>query len=300
VIWRIRRGRSSRSFGDRFSGLTSHEEGAYPGSRRIAVRLALACLALLTVAASPRGGCGRPPYEPCAGKACGEPCAACAPGDASCVEAAAEKACDAAGACVASGTFTCPTAPVDPCAGRACGEVCTVEPPCRSATPPCLMPSVLGRCDAAGLCVAADVSCPPPPPPPGPCTGKPCGAPCSRCGDVPCMSPVATVCDGLGACVPVKPGLCADPCAGKSCGEACNPCGDAAPCPTFAATACDRSGKCVTATPWLCYDPCAGKGCHDSCEPCPPGATGCAAVLCVTWCDGAGRCLCAGGGAACP
>ena len=211
------------------------------------MRFAVACLALLAIAASSRGGCGKPPheYEPCAGRVCGAACTVCDPGDPSCVETAIVKACDPAGACLAAGTFTCPPAPADPCAGKACGEVCTVDPPCRSATPPCMLPTLLGRCDVDGLCVAADPSCVPPPP--DPCAGKSCGESCSLCGSVPCMSPVATACDRRGACVPVTPALCLDPCAGKACGDTCNPCGDAAPCPTFAATACDRTGGCVFA-----------------------------------------------------
>lgn len=215
------------------------------------MRLALVFVALLAVAASPRGGCGRPPYEPCAGKACGAACTVCAPGVEGCFETADVKACDAAGECVAADTVKCPGPTPGPCEGKRCGDDCAVDPPCRSATPPCLMPSLAGRCDAAGSCVAADP-------------------------------------------------VCVDPCAGKRCGESCNPCGDANPCPTFAATACDLAGQCVTARPGLCYDPCAGKTCHEACAPCAPGDGACMAVACLTWCDGAGRCVCSGSGAACP
>lgn len=142
-------------------------------------------------------------------------------------------------------------APASPCAGLACGAECTIEPACRSSTPPCLAPSFLGHCDAAGACVPAAVTCGP------------------------------------------------SPCDGKRCGDPCNPCGDAHPCPTFAATACDRNGACVLLTPGLCYEPCAGKACGDPCSICPPGAGDCAAILCITSCDAAGRCTCTGGGAAC-
>ena len=222
------------------------------------MRLAVACLALLAIAASSRGGCGTPPhdYEPCAGKDCGAACTSCDPTDRACAETAIAKACAPGGACVPSGTFACPPATTDACAGKACGDACAIEPACRSATPPCMMPTLLGHCDAGGLCVAADPTCAPPPPP--------------------------------------------DPCAGKGCGDSCNPCGDANPCPTFAPTACDRSGRCVFAAPWLCYDPCAGKVCHEACSICPPGVAGCAAIMCVTSCDGEGRCTCSGSGAACP
>jgi hypothetical protein len=217
------------------------------------MRLAIACLALLAVAATSPSGCGKEPYQPCAGKRCGESCAECAPGDHDCVETAVVKACDAAGTCTAAGAFTC--SPPDPCAGRSCGDECTIDPPCRWSTPPCMAPSALGHCDGAGACVQDAVSCAPPP---------------------------------------------VEPCAGKKCGDSCNPCGDAAPCPTFAATACDRAGQCVTATPWLCYDACAGKKCGERCSICPPDAADCGMVMCLTACDGAGRCTCAGGGAACP
>jgi len=216
------------------------------------MRLALVCFALLAVAASSRGGCGKTPYEPCAGKACSAACTECAPGDPGCVETAVVKACDADGNCAAAGTFSCQ--PADPCSGKSCGVECVVDPPCRSSTPPCMTPSMLGHCDAAGACVAGDVSCAPPPP---------------------------------------------DPCAGKTCGDSCNSCGTVS-CMTLVATACGRDGKCVPATPWLCYDPCAGKACHDACQACPPDATGCFETTCLKWCDGAGQCVCAGPGAACP
>ncbi len=219
------------------------------------MRLAVACFALLLLAmtSSSRGGCGKTPHEPCAGKICGAACTDCAADDTSCAQTADLKACDPDGACIAAGTFTCH--PADACSGKTCGAECVIDPPCRSSMPPCMMPSLLGHCDDAGACVQDEVSCTPPPPP--------------------------------------------DPCAGKACGDSCNPCGTV-PCMTLVATACDRYGSCVPATPWLCYDPCAGKKCHDACQVCPPGPTGCAEAMCTKWCDGAGQCVCSGGGAACP
>lgn len=189
--------------------MTLRVRGAYPGTVARAPRL-LALVALLAVAASPRGGCGPHDgsgYVPCGGKACGDACSLCAPGEPGCVETAVVKACDPAGACVPAGTFACPAA--EACAGKRCGDACTIDPPCRSAVPPCLAPSLLGTCDATGTCVTVPPVCPP-------------------------------------------------------------------------------------------YDPCAGKACGASCDPCAPGATACPAIACVTACDGAGRCTCAGGGAACP
>ena len=63
---------------------------------------------------------------------------------------------------------------------------------------------------------------------------------------------------------------------------------------TLVATSCDWSGQCVPTTPWVCYDACAGKQRDEPCSICPPDATDCVAPMCVTSCDGAGRCLCSG------
>jgi hypothetical protein len=171
------------------------------------MRHAVVLVALLAVAASPRGGCGKDPYEPCAGKSCGTACTVCDPADKGCVETAVVKACDAAGACEAAGTFTC-TAP-NGCAGKACGTVCTIDPPCRSAFPPCMMPSVMGFCDGNGTCGTAAPPCP------MPCTGPAPG------------------------CYPD------DPCAGKACGETCSPCPPGTACPMImCAMSCDAAGRC--------------------------------------------------------
>src|SRR5512138_2487639 len=112
----------------------------------------LAVLALVLAAAAPRPGCGSgTAYAPCAGKACGDGCTACAPDDRDCVETAVVKACDPAGRCVPRTDGLCATAA---CAGKACATECTIDPPCRSATPPCMQPSQLGHCDPGGACVA--------------------------------------------------------------------------------------------------------------------------------------------------
>jgi hypothetical protein len=101
-------------------------------------------------------GCVQPPYDPCAGKKCGEYCDACVPGEP-CPMYFAATACNAAGECVTAGTFTCEPAP-DPCAGKGCGDDCVIDPPCY---PLCLMPSLLGKCDASGTCIATPaVTCP--------------------------------------------------------------------------------------------------------------------------------------------
>lgn len=207
------------------------------------MRFGIACLALLAVAATSRGGCGKEPYEPCAGRSCGAACTVCAPDDAGCAETAVLKACDPSGSCVPSGSFACATA--DPCSGKACGAECTIDPPCRSYNLPCGMPSVLGHCDAGGACTQDAVSC-------GrtgdQCAGKPCGTGCAPwCGTGPCMTLVATVCDGHGQCVTAMPGLCYDGCAGKKTGDSCDLCPpDATDCmQIMCVTACDAMGRCL-------------------------------------------------------
>jgi hypothetical protein len=169
------------------------------------VRLAIAVVALLSVAASPRGGCGTPAEGPCAGKSCGATCNPC--GDAKPCPTLIASVCDAAGECVGAAAVTCP-GPASPCEGKRCGEGCTIDPPCRTATPPCLAPSLAGRCDAGGSCVAADPVCAAPAY--DPCAGKACHAPCLPCapGDGACLAlACVTWCDGGGRCV------CQDPAA---------------------------------------------------------------------------------------
>jgi hypothetical protein len=216
------------------------------------MRLVLAFAALLAVAASPRGGCGKDPYDPCAGKVCGAACTLCDPADRGCAETAVVKACDAGGACLATGSFSCPSPSLDPCAGKACGAPCTIDPPCRLASPPCMMPSVAGFCDGAGTCSAMPPPCPAPPPV-DPCAGKACGAFCNPCGDAnPCPTFAATACDLAGRCV-TAPVRCDDPCAGKACGEACNPCAPGTACPAIlCVTSCDAGGRCTCAGPSTC------------------------------------------------
>lgn len=225
------------------------------------MRFALLTTALLAAAAT-RGGCDPsqvPPYDPCAGKSCGDSCKACPPDDPSCFETAVVKACDARGLCAPAGTFVCSAAdcagkpcgtPCDapcplgapcpapvacdgkgacapltislcggPCAGKACGEACTYDPPCRLASPPCMVPSVVGQCDATGACVPGLATCTPF----DPCAGKKCGETCSLCppGATGCVEPMVLcvmACDGTGRCTcagadPLA--ACADACAGS-------------------------------------------------------------------------------------
>jgi hypothetical protein len=156
------------------------------------MRLALAAAAVIAVAAS-RGGCGpasKAGYDPCAGKACDETCELCPPDEPGCVETAELKVCDGVGRCVPwSLAVVC-----DPCAGKACGNACVVEAPCRLATPPCMVPDLLGQCDASGACIPAGaLTCPPT----DSCVDRGCGVPCLAMDG---MAPMA--CDGAGSCAP--------------------------------------------------------------------------------------------------
>jgi hypothetical protein len=181
----------------------------------------------------------RPPYDPCAWKACGAWCRACAPWDKHCAETAVLKVCDPAGACVIQGTpFVCPGLP-DPCAGLACGSECTISLPCHLATPPCEAPQQLGHCDLSGQCLPGDATtCQPS----ADCAGKACGASCNPCGtDQPCPTLfAATACDPWGRCVTALPGLCA--CVDKACGESCDPCDGL--CSHPYASTCEGTGHC--------------------------------------------------------
>jgi hypothetical protein len=100
--------------------------------------------------------CPPPPFDPCAGKACGDTCRLCDPADPGCIETDVVKFCQADGSCSplqpscetvfcggiagipCPGAGTCVDDPSDDCdpknGGADCGGVCT--------------------CDALGLCVA--------------------------------------------------------------------------------------------------------------------------------------------------
>jgi hypothetical protein len=212
----------------------------------------VALLALLAVAAS-RGECGRtPPYDACAGKACGDACTLCPPDATDCAETAVVKACDPQGHCVPQTAGMCAATA---CAGKACGDDCVYDPPCRSSVPPCMMPSAPGHCDPSGACIPGD-------PPPGlclphpDCVGKACGESCNPCGpDATCPTLIASACDRFGNCAGDVPWLCYDPCAGKACGEGCKACPplpDGEGCfETMEAKACDAAGRCTSQTPDL-------------------------------------------------
>jgi hypothetical protein len=227
----------------------------------------VALLALLAVAAS-RGECGRtPPYDACAGKACGDACTLCPPDATDCAETAVVKACDPQGHCVPQTAGMCAATA---CAGKACGDDCVYDPPCRSSVPPCMMPSAPGHCDPSGACIPGD---PPPPglclpqPPSWGCEGKACGDPCGYCppetdpANCPVQTVAPTACDAQLQCVNEGSFTCPPPpswgCVGKKCGDSCGYCPpdtDPANCPvpTFAATACDARLQCVTEGTFTC------------------------------------------------
>jgi hypothetical protein len=167
------------------------------------MRLAFLSAALLAATVS-RGGCDASrdtPYEPCAGKTCGDACTACAPNDPDCVETAVVKACDPSGQCVAASTSACTA--FDACTGKACGDACSYALPCAYAEPPCMVPELGGHCSAQGECVPEDVAvtC-------GladPCAGKACGEACRLCPPdaSDCVETMELKeCDSSGQCVP--------------------------------------------------------------------------------------------------
>lgn len=213
------------------------------------MRLAIP-LALLLAATTSRSGCGDDsrPYEPCAGKACGDRCALCPPDATDCGETAVVKACDPFGRCVPEVPELC-AAVLGPCEGKGCGAECVIEPPCATADPPCLMPSVLGHCDPRGACYPGI-------PPPGfclphpDCSGKACGRSCNPCGpDRTCPTLIPSACDRFGACVGDVPWLCYEPCAAKATGACCTLCppGASGCFETMVLKACDASAACVPA-----------------------------------------------------
>lgn len=219
------------------------------------MRLALTLAVVLAAVTNGRDGCGQtttPPYDPCAGKACGESCAVCPPDARDCAETAELKACDPAGRCVsATPGLLCPVP--DPCEGKVCGEECTISLPCHFATPPCLAPVQLGHCDLTGSCVPGD---PGPCAPHPDCVGKACGDECNPCGpERVCPTLIPSACDRFGRCSGDVPGICYDPCEGKVCGETCTICPPGATdcAETMELKACDASGRCVSrTTPFVC------------------------------------------------
>lgn len=173
------------------------------------------------------------PYEPCAGKSCGDLCTICAPDDPDCIETDEIKRCDPFGACTGDepicepacmegemkmdacntcgcvdGQWVCTEKACGymPCLGKACGDGCTI---CDPLDLECNEDDVIKACDPDGLCVAetpelcegAYV----------PCEGKVCGDMCTICApdDLDCAEDaVIKACNAIGECVPDTMDLC--------------------------------------------------------------------------------------------
>jgi hypothetical protein len=105
------------------------------------------------------------PYDPCAGKSCGEICDPCAPHDPSCTIISADRRCDRHGAC-ASSPAVCGDAgsndaaggagAYDPCAGKACGEACKLCPP---DDPLCVESEEIKTCGKDAVCSSSSKTC---------------------------------------------------------------------------------------------------------------------------------------------
>jgi hypothetical protein len=83
---------------------------------------------------SPGFGCDGcappPPYDPCAGKACGDGCLPCPNGDPKCGGLIADTFfCDRNGACTTRSSVCAGGPGYDPCAGKTCGASCTLCAP---------------------------------------------------------------------------------------------------------------------------------------------------------------------------
>jgi len=155
---------------------------------------------------------GPAPYQPCAGKTCGDSCTICPPGDPTCAETAVLKFCHSDGACSASPPACIPPPPpppkYTPCGGKSCGDLCTI---CEPGVPGCFETAVIKMCDSAGscsptmpVCGAKDAG----PAPYLPCAGKACGASCTICepGVPGCFeTAVLKQCNAAGACSPSVP-----------------------------------------------------------------------------------------------
>ncbi len=148
---------------------------------------------------------GEEPYEPCAGKSCGDACTQCAPDDDDCFETEELKVCDPNGVCVSNTGDVCEAA-YDPCEDKACGDECKL---CAPDDDDCAEDQVVKACNPEGQCVPiADGLCE------GfydPCADKVCGDECKLCApdDPDCIeSQELKACDTGGKCVSDVGDLC--------------------------------------------------------------------------------------------
>jgi hypothetical protein len=198
---------------------------------------------------------GPAPYQPCAGKTCGQSCTLCAPNDPTCVETGVVKFCHSDGSCKDFAPACIPPPPpppYNPCASKTCGQSCTL---CAPNDPNCVETAVLKQCNAAGQCTANAPACKPAY---NPCGGKTCGQTCSLCDptDPNCVeTAVLKFCHSDGvckdyapACIPPPP---YSPCGGKACGQSCTLCDPTDPncVETAVLKQCNASGQCTMNTP---------------------------------------------------
>ncbi|MBT6176704.1 MAG: hypothetical protein HOI23_05615 [Deltaproteobacteria bacterium] len=153
------------------------------------------------------------PYEPCAGKVCGDMCQQCDPNDLDCVETDEIKACNPDGECVSDTGDLCDGEEYDACAGKSCGDMCQQ---CDPNDLDCFETEEIKACNEAGECVSDtgdlcdgeeyDA-----------CAGKSCGDMCTLCDpadldcaetmeikacnpDGECVSDTGDLCDEVSAC----------------------------------------------------------------------------------------------------
>lgn len=128
-------------------------------------------------------------YQPCAGKNVGASCTLCDPADATCVETAVLKACDATGACT-SGVTVVPPPVYQPCANKKPGDACTL---CDPADAGCVETAVVKACNFNAACTELTLGTY------DPCAGKKDGDTCTQCDptDDDCVeTAVIKICTG--------------------------------------------------------------------------------------------------------
>ncbi len=202
---------------------------------------------------------GCPPYDPCAGKSCGDACNPCDPADVDCAVPAIEYSCDADGMCGDAFGFVCPADPCEEClAGGGTWQVgvCT------------------DNCDIADTWCFADAC-------PGPCDSNSCGN-CFTASDCEANSCEWNTQDEQSFCAAPLNQTC-EPGTSFTAPDGCNAC------------VCPASGDASMAicTEIACapvYEPCGGKSCGASCTLCDPNDVDCAEDDVIKQCDNDGVC----------
>ncbi|HIA03146.1 MAG TPA: hypothetical protein EYN66_14780, partial [Myxococcales bacterium] len=186
------------------------------------------------------------PYNPCAGKSCGDTCSMCDPADKVCTETAEEKACNEDGKCGSGGAVICD----DPDACEP-GTTFNSDDGCNTCTCP-----ESGKISEAAC---TEKACPPS----DQCDGLACGSKCTlvvAC-DAVCNLKGECVCD-IGEVDECEDPDACEPGTTFAAGDGCNTC------------SCPESGKkseaACTALGCPPYEPCQGKKCGDTCSMCDP------------------------------